>query len=219
VGVAACWIILGAVSLLESERVRFINRFVFPAGAAGAFVLAAIGMYAVGEPAQTLELPLGLPDLPFHLRLDPLAAFFLLLLGVGAFGVCVYAAGYFDGESPQRLRLLSLQYHMFLASMAFVILADDAYLFMVAWESMAVSSYFLVTTDHRQAAIRSAGFLYLLIAHVGALAILLCFGILHGGGAMADYSFDSLRAHGLQTSVWSSVAFALAFVGFGAKAA
>ena len=218
VGVAVFWVLLGAVSLFESARVRFIDRFVFPAGAAGAFVLAAVGLYAVGEAAQTLELPLGLPDLPFHVRLDALAAFFLFLLGIGAFGICLYAAGYFAAETPQRLRLLSLQYHIFLAAMAFVILADDAYLFMVAWECMAVSSYFLVTTDHRKDAIRRAGFLYLLIAHIGALAILLSFGILHGGGTMADYSFDALRAHGLHASGWSSVAFALAFVGFGAKA-
>src|SRR5207302_6436824 len=49
-----------------------------------------------------------------------------------------------------RLALIALQYHVFLASMACVILADDAYLFMVAWETMALSSYFLVTTEHRQ---------------------------------------------------------------------
>ena len=217
-GVAVFWMLLGAVSLFESERIRFIERVVFTLGAAAAFVLAVVGLYAIGETPQTLTLPLGMPDLPFHLRLDALAAFFLLLLGVGAFGICVYAAGYFHGESAYRLRLLSLQYHIFLAAMAFVILADDAYLFMVAWESMAVSSYFLVTTDHRQAAIRSAGFLYLLIAHIGAISILLCFGILHGGGAMADYSFDALRAHGLGESAWTSVAFVLAFLGFGAKA-
>ena len=46
---------------------------------------------------------------------------------------------------------------------------------------MALSSYFLVITDHKLPAIRSAGFLYLLIAHLGAIAILLCFGVLHGG--------------------------------------
>jgi len=218
VGVAVFWMALGAVSLFESEDLRFVNQLAFPAGAIAALLLAAVGMHAVGGTAQTLQLPLGLPELPFHLRLDPLAAFFLFLLGVGAFGICIYAAGYFRGETPQRLRLLSLQFHVFLASMAFVILADDAYLFMVAWESMALSSYFLVTTDHHQAAIRRAGFLYLLIAHIGALSILLCFGVLQGGGGMADYSFDSLRDHRLGSSIWASVAFALAFIGFGAKA-
>ena len=43
---------------------------------------------------------------------------------------------------------MCLQYHLFLASMGFVLLADDAYAFMVAWETMALSSYFLVTTEH-----------------------------------------------------------------------
>src|SRR5204862_4429832 len=73
----------------------------------------------------------------------------------------------------------------------------------------------VVLTDHPQPAIRSAGFLYLLIAHLGAIAILLCFGVLHGG--RGDYTFDALRAAQLQPA-WASVAFLLAFFGFGAKA-
>ena len=217
VGVAVLWILLGALSLLESERARFVNRLLFPLGALGALVLGFVGVRALTGPAQTLVLPLGLPGLPFHLRLDPLAGFFLFLLGIGAAGISVYAAGYFAAETPRRLRLIGLQYHVFLASMALVMLADDAYLFMVAWESMALASYFLVTTDHRLPAIRSAGFLYLLIAHVGAIALLLCFGILQGGGGLEQYSFDALRQASL-TPFWATVAFLLAFAGFGAKA-
>jgi len=86
---------------------------------------------------------------------------------------------------------------------------------MVAWETMALSSYFLVTTDHKLPAIRSAGFLYLLIAHLGAIAILLCFGVMNGGHG--DYTFSALRAAQLQP-LWATVAFLLAFFGFGAKA-
>ena len=90
----------------------------------------------------------GLPDLPFHVRLDALSAFFLLLLGLVSAGISVYCAGYFESAGGGEIRLLCLQYHVFLASMALVLLADDAYLFMVAWETMALASYFLVTTDH-----------------------------------------------------------------------
>ena len=99
--------------------------------------------------------------------------------------------------------------------MALVLVADDAYLFMVSWEAMALSSFFLVTTDHRIPEIRHAGFLYLLIAHVGAIAILLCFGVLQGGSG--DYTFGSMRSMVL-TGAWPSVAFFLALFGFGAKA-
>lgn len=216
-GVVVTWLLAGTLSLLESERLRIVNRVLFPGTAIVALLLAGVGLRSITAAVQTLVLPLGLPGLPFHLRLDPLSGFFLFLLGVGAAGITVYAAGYFNRETPQRLRLIGLQYHCFLASMALVILADDAYLFMVSWESMAVASYFLVTTDHRQAAIRSAGFLYLLIAHIGAIAILLCFGLLQGGGSLGGYTFDALRQSEL-TPFWATVAFVLAFIGFGAKA-
>ena len=116
-------------------------------------------------------LPLGLPDLPFHLRLDALSAFFLVLLGGASAAISLFSAGYFRAERRRRAPgLICFQYHVFLAAMALVLIADDAYVFMVAWETMALSSFFLVTTDHRIPEIRRAGFLYLLIAHVGAIA-------------------------------------------------
>lgn len=212
---AACaWLAIGVAGLAPAGA-ALVRRVLFPAGALAGLALAAVGARAIALPAASLVLPLGLPDLPFHLRLDPLAGFFLLLLGAVAAGVSVYSVGYFRDEGGSRLRLICLQYHVFLASMAFVLLADDAYLFMVAWETMALASYFLVTTNHQRPAIRSAGFLYLLLAHLGAIAVLLCFGVMHQGGG--DYTFDALRGAAL-TPFWAGVAFLLAFFGFGAKA-
>ena len=213
--VVAGWLAIAFLSLVPAQNAFFARRVAFPLGALGGLALAACGLQALWVPPEQVTLPLGLPDLPFHLRSDGLAGFFLLLLGSVSAGVTLYAAGFFRAESTDRLTLIALQYHVFLASMALVLLADDAYLFMVAWETMALSSYFLVTTDHKLPAIRSAGFLYLLIAHLGALAILLCFGVLHGGHG--DYTFEALRNAEL-TPLWATVAFVLAFFGFGAKA-
>ena len=127
----------------------------------------------------------------------------------------MFAAGYFRKGEGTAPGLLCLQYHLFLAAMGFVLVADDAYGFMVAWETMALSSYFLVTAQHGLPEIRRAGYLYLLIAHVGALAILLCFGVMQGGSW--QFTFDAMRAAQLD-SRWATVAFGLALVGFGAKA-
>jgi formate hydrogenlyase subunit 3/multisubunit Na+/H+ antiporter MnhD subunit len=166
-------------------------------------------------PVTAAILPAGLPDLPFHVRIDALSGFFLLLLGGVSFGISLFAAGYFRGTAASTLALLCVQYHVFLASMAFVVIADDAYLFMVTWESMALSSYFLVTTEHHEERNRKAGFIYLLVAHLGAISILLAFGVLHGGHG--DYTFAALRAANL-SGFWATAAFLLAFFGFGAKA-
>ena len=213
--VAAAWVAIAALSLAPSGNAFFARKFAFPLGTLAGLALTAFGLQAIWLAPEQMPLPLGLPDLPFHLRLDPLAGYFLMLLGAVSAGVSIYAAGYFRDETAGRLALIALEYHLFLASMALVILADDAYLFMVAWETMALSSYFLVTTDHKLPAIRSAGFLYLLIAHLGAIAILLCFGVMSGG--RGDYTFDALRAAELQPR-WATAAFLLAFFGFGAKA-
>ncbi len=209
------WLAIGALGLVRPRDLRFISHALFPVGAAVALALAIVAGYAIDAPPAAMVLPLGLPDLPFHLRLDALSAVFLLLLGGASVAISLFSAGYFRTSEGTAPGVVCFQYHAFLAAMALVLVADDAYVFMVAWETMALASFFLVTTDHRLPEIRRAGFLYLLIAHVGALAILLCFGVLQGGSG--DYTFASMRSLTL-TGAWPTAAFFLALAGFGAKA-
>lgn len=213
---AAAWIVLGFLGLLRPHSIRLV-RVLFSSGTIVCFGIAAVAAAFLvrGQTTQALILPLGLPDLPFHVRLDVMSGFFLLLLGAAGAGISTFAAGYFRSGEGTAPALLGLQYHVFLASMAVVILADDAYLFMVAWETMALSSYFLVTSQHRIPEIRHAGFLYLLMAHVGAICILLSFGVLQGGSW--HFTFDAMRNASL-SPFWASTAFLLALLGFGAKA-
>src|SRR5215470_5327478 len=213
--IAAAWLVVGALGLVSPHRVRWVARVLFPLVALLGLALGVIALVAVAQPPYATELPLGLPDLPFHFRIDALSAFFLALLGAVAVGVSTFAAGYIRRGEGTPPGLQCLWYHVFLASMALVLLGDDAYAFMVTWETMAVSSFFLVTSDHRIAEIRRAGYLYLLIAHIGAIAILLCFGVLQGG--TGDYTFAAMRAVQL-SPFWATTAFLLAFFGFGAKA-
>jgi len=214
--IAACgWLAIGLAGLVAPRNMRFVSKTLFPLGALVGVLVGLVALGSLGGPAQTAVLVIGLPDLPFHLRLDNLSAMFALLLGFVAAGISIFAAGYFRKGEGTAPGLMCLQYHFFLASMLMVLLADDAYAFMVAWETMALSSFFLVTTDHRHEEIRRAGFLYLLIAHVGAISILLSFGVMTGGAG--DYSFTGMRAQEL-SPFWASAAFLLALAGFGAKA-
>ena len=164
-----------------------------------------------------VELPLGLPWLPWRIRLDALAGFFLAVIGIVTVAVGLYGPAYVRGLEHGRdpLPVLGGFTGLFLAGMFLVVLADDAFLFMVAWELMSLSSYFLVVFHHDHAANRRAGLLYLIMAHVGGLAILLGFGVLAAFGA--GFSFESMRGAELPFA-WASVAFSLAFVGFGMKA-
>jgi formate hydrogenlyase subunit 3/multisubunit Na+/H+ antiporter MnhD subunit len=213
--VVTAWLLIGLSAIIVFRRAEFITQRLFPLSGLCGLVLLGVGLYAVFSAPETALLPIGLPGLPFHLRLDSLAAFFLIIIGGAGSGVSAFAARYFQREERISAALLCLQYHIFLASMVLVVLADDAYMFMVMWEVMAVSSFFLVTADHRLPEIRRAGYLYLLIAHVGAIAILLCFGVLQAN--TGDYTFANMRAQHL-SPFWAAVAFLLAVAGFGAKA-
>ena len=209
------WLLIGVAGVFFPRNFTLISRVLFPLGAVLALILAILALAGIVSGPQVVVMPIGLPDLPFHLRLDALSAFFLFLLGGTAAGISIYAAGYMRKSEGAEHGLQCLLYHAFLTSMAFVMLADDGYAFMVAWESMALSSFFLVTAEHRHAEIRRAGYLYLLVAHIGAVGILLAFGVM--AGSTGDYTFDAMRDF-YHEGFWPTVAFLLALFGFGAKA-
>jgi formate hydrogenlyase subunit 3/multisubunit Na+/H+ antiporter MnhD subunit len=213
--VLGLWGLIGLAGLARPKSIRIVGRTLFPVGALCGVALAVFAALSLGSSPERAVLVIGLPDLPMHVRLDALTAFFLVLLGGASAGISMFAAGYFRRGAGTLPGLLCLQYHLFLASMGFLLLADDAYAFMVAWETMALSSYFLVTTQHGIAEIRRAGFLYLLIAHIGAIGLLLAFGVLQGGSW--QFTFDAMRSAHL-TPARAALAFMLALFGFSAKA-
>ena len=213
--IVALWLAIGGAGLMRLNDFGFVAKILFPLGAAAGIGLMATGLYGVFRPPQIAVLAVGLPDLPFHLRMDSLSGFFIAVIGAAAAGISAFAAGYFRHGEGTPPGLLCAAYHLFLASMTLVVVSDDAYVFMVMWETMALSSFFLVTANHRIPEIRRAGYLYLLVAHVGAIGILLCFGVLQAD--TGDYTFANMRAQHL-TPFWASAAFGLAVFGFGAKA-
>ncbi|MEM5371227.1 hydrogenase 4 subunit B [Paraburkholderia azotifigens] len=209
------WLAIGTLGLAGLRRTRLVAHGLFPAGALFGVLLCALGIAGVFSAPQEAVLPLGLPGLPFHLRLDGLSAYFLAVLGMVSAGVSAFSAGYFRKGEGTPPGLLCFEYHVCLAGLALVLVANDAYCFMVAWETMTLAATFLVMSNHRIPEIRHAGYLYFLISHVGALGLLLCFGLLQAN--TGDYTFAGMRQQHLD-AFWASVAFVLALFGFGAKA-
>lgn len=213
--VIAGWLAIGVLGLASLRRTRMVAHGLFPAGALFGVLLCALGIAGVFSAPQEAVLPLGLPGLPFHVRLDGLSAYFLAVLGMVSAGVSAFSAGYFRKGEGTPPGLLCFEYHVCLAGLALVLVANDAYCFMVAWETMTLAATFLVMSNHRIPEIRNAGYLYFLISHVGALGLLLCFGLLQAN--TGDYTFAGMRQQHLDV-FWASVAFVLALFGFGAKA-
>jgi hydrogenase-4 component B len=178
-----------------------------------ALAQASEALLASPSGVSDVVLPLGLPWIGAHFRLDALSAAFLIVVDLGGAVASLYALGYGRHE-PAPGRVLPF-YPAFLAGMNVVVLADDAFSFLVAWEFMSLSSWALVMARHREPDTPKAGFVYLLMASFGALCLLLAFGLL--AGASGGYDFDSIRAHPPSAAV-AAAALALVILGAGSKA-
>ena len=182
--------------------------------AVSAMILAlAAAHLADGAPVERVVLPLGIPWIGLHLRLDALSAFFLLILGLGGALASLFALGY-GRDEPAPRRVLPFV-PAFLAAMQLVLLADDAFAFLLAFESMSLLSMALVLVHHREALNQRAAYVYLLMAGFGTMALLLAFGLL--AGPTGAYAFDAIRARAL--APWlQGLVFVLVLLGTGSKA-
>ena len=163
--------------------------------------------------ASDLTLPIGLPWLGAHFRLDVLASFFLVVVNLGGASASLYGLGYGDHESAPN-RVLPF-FPAYLAGMNLVVLADDAFSFLLCWEFMSLASWALVMAHHREAGTARAGYIYLLMASFGTLALLLAFGLL--AGPAGGYGFAAIRA-AQHTPYVATLVLILMLLGAGSKA-
>ena len=218
------WMILGLFGLALAGAVTAranAGRMLISAGRilvyGGSLILCVgfigEGIAALVGPVRRLVLPLGLPWIGTDLRLDALSGFFLAIVGLGGAGASLFALGYGRHE-PHPERVLPF-YPAFLAGMALVTIADDAFTFLFAWELMSLTSWALVMAHHREPGNARAGFVYLIMATFSGLALLLGFGLL--AGAQGGYAFDAMRASHPDAAV-AAVVLVVALIGAGSKA-
>jgi formate hydrogenlyase subunit 3/multisubunit Na+/H+ antiporter MnhD subunit len=151
--------------------------------------------------------------------MDPLSAFFVLLIALGGFMAAVYSIGYMKIYREAEGHSLA-SYHVFMgaliAAMLAVAVVQNALLFLMAWEAMSLASWFLVAFEDRKEEARRAGLYYLVAMHLGAGCLVAAFA--WGGVLTGSMDFDALKAVPAAHPAAASVLFLLFFAGFGTKA-
>jgi hydrogenase-4 component B len=204
-----------AALAIATGRWRWGSPLVYGASLVASLVALAnaLAQLLSHAPAAALVLPVGLPGLGAHFRIDALSAFFLLVVDLGAAAASLYALGYGRHEAAP-LRVLPF-FPVFLAAMNLVVLADDAFTFLLAWEFMSLTSWAIVVAHHQVPANVRAGYIYLLMASFGTLSLLLAFGMLAGADGL--YAFAAIRAADA-TPFIAALVIVLALIGAGSKA-
>lgn len=210
----AAFLALGGLAVAIG-RFSFGSPVVYLGSLAVALYAGGHGLLALlaGGMSSAITFPIGLPGIGAHFRVDALSAFFLVVINLGGAVASLYALGY--GRHEQAPLRIVPYYPVFLGAMNLVLVADDAYGFLLAWECMSLASWALVVAHHREQGNLRAGLIYLVMASFGTLMLLLAFGLL--AGVSGQFTFAAIRS-ATPSGMVAAVALVLTLIGTGSKA-
>lgn len=215
--IALIIIIIGGIVALTVCK----NYFLSTLFGAGATVLGSlVGIIPVLKSiyygnAETLRLVWDIPFGSFFLKLDPLSAFFLLPVFVLSGLAAVYGKEYMMAYREKKwLGISWFFFNLLVASMVLVCLAHNTILFLISWEVMALSSFFLVAFEYEKEDVRKASWVYMIASYLGTACLLPMFLIL--GSASGSLDFDNFLKN--ISPLTAGICFILAIIGFGTKA-
>ncbi len=205
--------LLCAIIFRTSRLASQIGAIVTVLGAIPAACSAAAVLWTGQQVSMSADWPLPLGSL--QIAIDPLSAFFILPVTLVCALAAIYGIRYMaDTEHPRPLGTFWFFYNMLAAGMLMVVAARDGVLFLMAWEVMSLSSFFLVMFEHDRSAVRQAGWTYLVATHIGTAFLMVMFLILSGEQASMEFSKFVSPA----SPAAAGVVFLFAVIGFGAKA-
>src|SRR5438270_868648 len=179
--IAAASGVPGLLSKRDSMGGQWATTMLAVLGAA--FGLIGVGAFwATGE-SEPIVLPWPIPGAEFNVAVDGLSAFFLVPIFLISLMGDLYGLAYWkQTEHPQNGRKLRLFYGTLTAGMALLVIARNSILFLFGWEIMALSAFFLVTTEDERQEVRDAGWIYLVATHTATLCLFALFALLRAAG-------------------------------------
>ncbi|HEV3145647.1 MAG TPA: proton-conducting transporter membrane subunit [Gemmataceae bacterium] len=206
----------GIPGLLISRRSNAGQWISTALAALGATIgLAGVGEFWMTGISRPLVLPWSLPGAEFYVDIDSLSAFFLAPIFLISLLANIYGQRYWkQSEHPANGRKLRFFFGTMTAGMALVIIARNSFLFLFAWEVMALSGFFVVTTEDEKPEVREAGWIYLAATHAATLSLFALFALLR----LAGHSFSLSPLTVAPSAGLATAIFLLALFGFGVKA-
>lgn len=207
----------GLVSLACRENIKFkiVSLFSFIS-----MVLCLIPSLKVLFSGEVITQSVNLVSIfgPVTFTIDALSAFFIMIISVMGFVASLYANGYMK---PYLFKGMNVSSHcifftLLISSMLGVVTIQNALFFLIAWEIMSLSSFFLVIFEDDKKEVLSAGIKYLIYMHISVIFIILTFALL--SIKSGSFDFSAFRAVLENNTAFANLIFIIAFIGFGTKA-
>lgn len=216
-GIIAIYLIGAISALIFNKKNRLCTDASFLC-ASIASILGIIFSFSVLSGNTFNYVSQGSTLLSYGFYVDKLSAFFILIISITGFAVSVYSTGYVtEYFGKKNIGYLGFLYNIFILSMVLVVSANNAVMFLIVWELMSIISYLLVMYEHEEKETRKAGFIYIVMTHIGTGFIILSFLIL--ASSTGSFNFENFHAGGSTLPPYlKDLAFIFALIGFGTKA-
>ncbi|CAG1000962.1 NADH-quinone oxidoreductase subunit L [Methanosarcinales archaeon] len=210
--------LIGAISALIFNKKNRLCTYASFLCASIASVLGVIFSFSVLFGNTFNYVSQGSTLLSYGFYVDKLSAFFILIISITGFAVSIYSTGYVtEYFGKKNIGYLGFLYNIFILSMVLVVCANNAVMFLIVWELMSIISYLLVMYEHEKKETRKAGFIYIVMTHLGTGFIILSFLIL--ASSTGSFNFETFRGVGSTLPPHlKDLAFIFALIGFGTKA-
>ncbi len=208
----------GLLSCLLSRNFKVSTFIAHIASFAGSLFMLALAVIVLRE-GDNLAISLFkvTPWASLNILVDSISAFFLLVISLSVLSVSIYSLGYLKEYQSKKAAFLGAVFNLFVLAMYLVVTVDNVFGFLLVWEIMSVVSYFLVITNHREERVRRAGFIYIVMTHLGTVFIFVLFFILYRHTGSLNFSDFQSVGPNLAKNV-QNVIFIFSLIGFGTKA-
>ncbi len=216
----ALFAVAGAGSLLLGKYDELANKWNSIFSALGSLYGVVFALCAILS-GHTLAFSYSsdlFPLLFLSFRIDMLSAYFIFIISSIALWCSLYGLGYLRHYYKKyNLGVLGFFYNLLVGSLMLVVTASNGIFFLLAWELMAIASYFLIVYERDEPANIKAGFLYFVMTYGATAFIIAAFLLCY----KYTGSFDFTAIHngiGTMPAAVKDLVFFLAVIGFGTKA-
>ena len=208
----------GALLGLVSRNSRFARPMIFIPSMLGSILTILFSVDVIMTKSLSWTVPHILPFFNLEIFVDGISAFFMLMIGLVSFAISLYSLGYTkEYEVKKRISVFGFLFNIFILSMILVAGSNNGFFFLMFWELMSLTSFFLVIYDHDKEENVKSGITYLVMTHFGTALIFISF--LLGYIQTGSFGFDSFRTSSSSFPLLvKNLIFVSAFVGFGTKA-
>jgi hydrogenase-4 component B len=208
-----------ALTIIAVRRDAVMRTVAFAGSALASLVtgLTAAAVLSTGSSVSGVLLVHHASGFSLGYGVDPLSAWFLLVLSVLAVPIAIFSIGYVGHPHVRRRSaVIAIGFNVLVGTVELVFTARDAIAFLFAWELMTLATAALVATEHEARATRLAAFLYLVMSHVGTGCLIAGFMTL--AAVSGSLSFSTQLSGALAPGPLRDGLFVLFLAGFGVKA-